>query len=216
MDAHRGAGPRYGSGRRRCAVVVLAVLALVAPLAACGGERPVRYDDNAHGVSITYDAERFGPGTLTAGGLIAAGEKAAGAEPLAVIEITGTAPGTSATGLRVAVFEAPGEVGSLGFWRLTRPLLDSALPRARAAVAPGVTIGEPERVTVAGLQGYAAAFTLQSPLESGAGVGLVLWRDPFIYEVVVLCRTADRRLLDGLTQMLGDLRLGRGLSVAAP
>ena len=69
---------------------------------------------------------------------------------------------------------------------------------------------------MAGLEGYAAAFTLDSPFEPGAGIGLALWRDPFVYEVVVLCRTADRRLLDGLTRMLADLRLGTGLAVATP
>jgi hypothetical protein len=203
---------------RRWAVplALLAALALVPLAAACGGAQTERYDDNAHGVSITYDASRFGPGTLTAGSSIAAAENAVGAEPLATIEITGIAPGTEATGMRVAVFEAPAQVGSLGFWRVTEQLLDSALPRAREALAPGVAIGDPFRVTVAGLEGYAAEFTLEGPLEPGAGIGLALWRDPFVYEVVVLCRTADRRLLDGLTSMLADLRLGTGLDVATP
>ena len=49
-----------------------------------------------------------------------------------------------------------------------------------------------------------------------AGVGFALASDPFIYEVVVLCRRSDRRLLDGLTRMLVDLRLGSGLSLVTP
>jgi hypothetical protein len=207
-----------GSGRRRWAtvLVVLAALTLGPLAAACGDERTARYDDNAHGVSIAYDASRFGPGTLAASDLITAAEDAVDAEPLVAIEITGRAPGAEATGMRIAVFDAPREVSSLGFWRVTEQVLDSLLPRAREAAAPGVTIGDPFRVTVAGLEGYAARFTLDSPLEPGAGVGLALWRDPFVYEVVVLCRAADRRLLDGLTRMLGDLRLGTGLTVATP
>jgi hypothetical protein len=204
------------SHRRGGALALLLVCALGALGAACGGPRTERYDDNAHGVSITYDAESFGPGTLAASGRIVAAEQAMGAEPLAAVEITASAPGAQATGLRIAVFEAPGEVGSLGFWRATRQILDSSLPKARAAAAPGVTIGEPKRVTVVGLEGYAAPFTLDDPLEPGAGVGMALWRDPYVYEVVVLCRDADRRLLGGLTTMVSDLRLGTGLQVATP
>jgi hypothetical protein len=224
MDGHSdprapcacGGQPRPVGRRRGRALALLFVCALAALGAACGGPRTERYDDNAHGVSITYDAERFGPGTLAASGRIVAAEEAIGAEPLAAVEITASAPGAQATGLRVAVFEGPGEAGSLGFWRTTGQVLDSSLPKARAAAAPGVTIGATRRVTVAGLQGYAAPFTLQEPLEPGAGVGMALWRDPYVYEVIVLCRDADRRLLDGLTAMLGDLRLGTGLPVAAP
>jgi hypothetical protein len=213
----RRRGVRAPLRRRYGAALALLLASMLGTLvAACGGPRTERYDDNARGVSITYDAERFGPGTLEASGHIAAAEQAMGAEPLAAVEITASAPGGQATGLRVAVFEGPGEVGSLGFWRMSRQLLDGSLPKARAAAAPGVTIGEPERVTVAGLQGYAAPFTLHEPLEPGAGVGMALWRDPYVYEVVVLCRDADRRLLDGLTAMLSDLRLGTGLPVAAP
>jgi len=217
-DAARRTGRRRAfRGHRRAGALALLLALTLGPVAtACGGERAERYDDNAHGISIAYDAERFAPGTLTASGLIVAAEKAMGAEPVTSVEITASAPGAEATGLRVAVFEAPGEVGSLGFWRATGQILDSSLPRARAAAAPGVTIGEPERVTVAGLQGYAATFTLDDPLEPGAGVGLALWRDPYVYEVIALCRTADRRLLGGLTEMLADLRLGTGLPVAAP
>jgi hypothetical protein len=205
-----------GDHRWAVTLALLAVVALGPLAAACGGAQTQRYDDNAHGVSITYDASRFGPRTLAPGSSIAAAEDAVGAEPLATIEITGSAPGTEATGMRVAVFEAPARVGSLGFWRMTEQMLDGALPKAREALAPGVTIGDPFRVSVAGLEGYAAEFTLGSPLEPGAGIGLALWRDPFVYEVVVLCRTADRRLLDGLTRMLVDLRLGTGLAIATP
>lgn len=212
----RSSAPAPRSRLRGVALVLLLAFASGSLGAACGGPRTERYDDNARGVSITYDAERFGPGTLEASQSIVDAERAMGAEPLAAVEITASAPGAQATGLRVAVFEGPGDTGSLGFWRTTGQMIDSSLPEARAAAAPGVTIGEPERVTVNGLQGYAAPFTLDEPLEPGAGVGMALWRDPYVYEVVILCREADRRLLDELTAMLSDLRLGTGYPVAAP
>ena len=68
------------------ALALLLVCALGALGAACGGPRTASYDDNARGVSITYDAERFGPGTLAASGQIVAAEESMGAEPLAAGE----------------------------------------------------------------------------------------------------------------------------------
>jgi len=93
------------------------------------------------------------PLAVVALGPLAAAEDAVGAESLATVEITESAPGTDATGMRVAVFEAPAQVGSLGFWRVTEQMLDSALPKAREALVPGITIGDPFRVSVAGLEG---------------------------------------------------------------
>jgi len=205
---------------RRRLVTALALLALMTlgPLgAACGAPaRAARYEDRAHGISLVYDASQFGEGTLAASALITAAERAVGGEHVAVVEVTASDLGAQATGVRVAVFEAPRDVTALGFWRVTDQLLEGYLPRARAAVAPGVTIGEPFRVTVAGLQGYAATFVVASPEEPATGIGLALSRAPYIYEVVVLCRAADRRLLDELTQMLVDLRLGSGPPLATP
>jgi hypothetical protein len=213
------AGPAQRTSHRlaRVAVAACLVLALGPGGAACGGPaRPERYDDDAHAISLVYDAGQFAPGTLVQSGLMGAAERAAGAEPVAAVEFTARAPGAQATGVRIAVFEGPANIGELGFWRVTGQLLDGALREARAAVAPAVTIGDAERVTVAGLEGYAASFRLDDPLEPGAGLGLALWRAPYVYEVIVLCRTTDRRLMDELTRMLVDLRLGRGLQVAAP
>lgn len=182
----------------------------------CSRRWAARYDDAAHGVSIVYDASELTQGTLALSGHITAAEEAAGGGPVTAVEITASAPGASATGFRVAAFEAPREVTTLGFWRVADQLLDGSLPRVRAAIAPGVTIGEPFRVTVAGLQGYAATIVVGSPEEPATGFGLALSREPFIYEVIVLCRAADRRLLDELTQMLVDLRLGSGPRLTTP
>lgn len=207
------AGKRLRAG----AFALLAALALGPLGVACGGpERAARYDDAAHGVSIAYDAGRFTQGTLALSGRITAAEEAAGGGPVTAVEITASDPRASGTGFRVAVFEDSGEMSALGFWRVAEQLIDASLPRVRAAVAPAVAIGEPFQVTVAGLQGYAATIVVGSPEEPAAGFGLALSREPFIYEVIVLCRTADRRLLDELTQVLVDLRLGSGPRLTTP
>lgn len=224
--------------RLRGAIALLAALVIGPLAAACGGpERAVRYHDPDGGVTFSYDGDQFAPGTLAASDLIDAAERAVGGAPVSVVEIVARGPGAEATGLRVAVFETPSDVTSLGFWRATQGSLDGCLSRARTALAPAVTIGEPFRVTVAGLQGYAAVLAVEQSAMDGegttggdavaggegaaaagpaAGIGLALSRPPHIYEVVVLCRPADRRLLDELTQMLVGLRLGGGPPLATP
>lgn len=203
---------------RRAVVAALLAALTISPLgAACGGpERAETYRDPSHGVSLVYDAADFAEGTLAGSAAITAAERAVGGAPVTAVELIAATPGASATGVRIAVFEAPQDIGSLGFWRVVDPFVGTHLPKARAAVAPGVTIGEPFKVTVSGLQGYAARLSLQEPFEEAEGFGLALARDPFIYEVIVLCRAEDGRLLDEITQMLVDLRLGRGLELATP
>jgi hypothetical protein len=204
--------------RRRAAVTALLAALAIGPFgAACGGpERAETYRDPDHGIVLTYDAAEFAEGTLAASASITAAERAVGGAPMTVVELTSRAPGASATGIRVAVFGSSREVDALGFWRVADQFLDGYLPKARAAVAPGITVGEPFRVTVSGLQGYAALLSLAAPHEPAEGFGLALARDPFVYEVIVLCRAQDRRVLDELTRMVVDLRLGHGPEIATP